>query len=151
MVLIAYIALACIVWGLAILLAVPRATRPLASRVAAGMAGSFPGVFVFQALSAPVVALILLASGLVMSITARGGWIDVALIGLGVVALAIFALASLAGFYAGWRAGWEAAAGRSARVYLAGHTILGVVFRVLRRWLPALSVDAPGRPPGTTP
>ena len=141
MALTAYIALACVVWGLSILLAGPRATRPVALRVAAAMAGSFPGVFLFQALSAPIVALILLSSGFVMSATARGGWIDAVLIGLGVIALGVFAVASLAGFYAGWRAGWEIAAGRSARAYLLGHGILGVIFRVLGRWMPAFRLS----------
>ena len=133
-----YIAVACLVWGVAGLLAVPQATRPMALRVAAGMIGSFPGVFLFQVLSAPIVALILVASGLIMSVTSRGGWIDAALLGMGVIALAIFAFASLVGFYMGWRAGWEVAAGRSARGFLRGHSILGAFFRVLGSWVPAL-------------
>lgn len=138
MALIAYVALAGVVWTVAILLAIPRGTRPVALRVAAGMAGSFPGVLLFQALSAPIVALILLSSGLVMSATSRGDWIDAVLIGLGVVALAIFAFASLVGFYVGWRAGWEVAAGRSVRVFLLSDSVLGVAFRLLARWVPAL-------------
>ncbi len=138
MALMAYIAVACFVWSVAVLLAVPRATRSFALRVAAGMAGSFPGVFVFQVLSAPIVALMLLASGLIMSVTARGWWIDAALIGVGLITLVLFAVASLAGFYVGWRAGWEVAAGRSARDFLRGQGILGVFFRALGKWVPAL-------------
>jgi hypothetical protein len=129
MALLAYLALACVVWALAIVLAVPRETRPIAVRLAAGMAGSFPGVVLFQLLSVLIVAPILLAAGLITRVTARGGWIDAAMVGLAVMALAIFALASLAGFYVGWRAGWEIAAGRSARVLL--------VFRAVSRWMSA--------------
>jgi hypothetical protein len=141
MALMAYIAVACIVWGVAVLLAIPRGTRCLAGRVAAGMAGSFPGVFLFQVLSAPIVAVILLTSGLIMSVTSRGGWIDAALLGMGIVALATFVFASVAGFYMGWRAGWEVAAGRSGRGFLRGHSILGGIFRALGRWVPALRMS----------
>jgi hypothetical protein len=74
-----YVAVACLVLGVAALFTIPRATRSVALRVAAGMVGSFPGVLLFQALSAPIVALMLLTSGLIMSITSRGGWIDAAL------------------------------------------------------------------------
>jgi hypothetical protein len=133
-----YVAVACLVLGVAALFTIPRATRSVALRVAAGMVGSFPGVLLFQALSAPIVALMLLTSGLIMSITSRGGWIDAALIGVGLIALAVFTLASLAGFCVGWRTGWEVAAGRSVRTFLREHSILGPIFRALSRFVPGL-------------
>jgi hypothetical protein len=71
-------------------------------------------------------------------VTGEGGWIDVVVVGLLLSALAIFALASLAGFYTGWRVGWEVAAGRSAWTFLFRCGILGIVFRAIGRWVPAL-------------
>ena len=130
----AYVALACVVWSVAIILAIPRGTRPVAKRIAAGMAGSFPGVLLFQLVSAPLAALILLSSGLVMAVTQRGGWVDAVLIGLGVIALGVVALASVVGFYTGWRTAWEWASGRSAREFLINHSVIGLGLRRARRF-----------------
>ena len=46
--LMAYLAVACAVWGGTLVLAIFKPTRTSAKKIAAGMAGSFPGVFLFQ-------------------------------------------------------------------------------------------------------
>ena len=63
MALMVYIAIACAVWFVAVVLAFPRRTREFARRIAAGMAGSFPGVFLFQFIAAPLAGLFLLLFG----------------------------------------------------------------------------------------
>src|SRR4051812_1912500 len=62
-----YLAGACCVWFTALVLAFLPNSRLTAKKLAAGMTLSFPGVFTFQILAAPVVLLVLL---LVMAI----GW-----------------------------------------------------------------------------
>lgn len=128
-----YIAGACAVWFAALVLAFPESTRPLAKKIAAGMAGSFPGVFLFQILVAPPFALLLLA---VAGIAHFYRPPDVLIIIFAFIMISIPALASLLGFYAGWRMGWELAAGRSAREFLAADRMLGPAVRFLRRRLP---------------
>jgi len=133
MALMLYIAAACVVWIVAIGLAFSPRTRTLAKKIAAGMAGSFPGVFLFQLISAPLFALMLLAV-FAMSHFFRPP--DVIIIFLALFIIAIPAVASLLGFYTGWRVAWELAAGRSAREFLRTDRILAPVVSFLRRRLP---------------
>ena len=56
--LIVYVAVACAVWMVAIVLAFSRRRRALAKKIAAGMAGSFPGVFIFQLISVLTVSFV---------------------------------------------------------------------------------------------
>jgi hypothetical protein len=134
--LMAYIGVACVVWGVAIVLAVPPRTRTLSKKIAAGMAGSFPGVFIFQLVSAPLVALALLIIGGI-SILFRPPNVLIILSLLFIISIPV--IASLLGFYAGWRVAWELAAGRPARAFLARDRLLGPVVRFLRRRLPFLA------------
>jgi hypothetical protein len=134
-----YVAVACAVWMVAILLAFSRRKRALAKKIAADMAGSFPGVFIFQFISALPVALILLT---IFSISHLGQPPD-AIIAILAPSLVLFiigipTLASLIGFYAGWRVAWELAAGRSARGFLQTDRVLGPTVRLLCRRLPFL-------------
>ncbi|HEY2330109.1 MAG TPA: hypothetical protein VGI63_09900 [Verrucomicrobiae bacterium] len=131
----AYIAAACAVWLVAIILAIPQRTRTLAKKIAAGMAGSFPGVFLFQLLAAPPFVLFLLV---IAGISHFFRPPDILIIFLALFIISIPAIASLLGFYAGWRVAWELAAGRSAREFLVTDRVLGPVVRFLRRRLPFL-------------
>jgi hypothetical protein len=132
----AYIAVACIVWSIAIVLAFPRRTRILAKKIAAGMAGSFPGVFLFQLLSAPLLALVLLTIGGISHFFRPP---DIIIIVLVLFIVSIPTVASLLGFYTGWRVAWELAAGRSARTFLEADRILGPAVRFLRKRVPFLA------------
>ena len=130
-----YIAAACAVWMVAIVLAFPPRTRTLAKKIAAGMAGSFPGVFLFQLISAPLVAVILLT---VDGISHFFRPPDPIIIALVLFIISIPAIASLLGFYTGWRVAWELAAGRPAREFLRTDRVLAPVVSFLRRRLPFL-------------
>jgi hypothetical protein len=141
MALMAYIAIACAVWLVAVVLAFPRRTRDLAKRIAAGMAGSFPGVFLFQLLSVPLFALyFLLIWCIAWLIPPRDGSItsDSLIVTLIFISFGIMAIMSLLGFYTGWRVAWELAAGRSARAFLVADRVLGPAVRFLRKRLPFL-------------
>ncbi len=133
--LILYVAVACVVWIVAAVLAIPHRTRMLAKKIAVGMAGSFPGVFIFQLLSAPLLALVLLIVGVLSRLFRTP---DVLIIVFALCILSVPAVASLLGFYAGWRVAWELAAGRSAREFLAKDRAVGPLLRFLRRGLPFL-------------
>jgi hypothetical protein len=128
-----YLAAACVVWMVAIVLSFSPRTRALAKKIAAGMAGSFPGVFLFQLISTPLFAVILLA---IFGISHFIRPPDVIIIVLASFIIAIPAFASLLGFYTGWRVAWELAAGRSAREFLRSDRVLGPVVSFLRRRLP---------------
>ena len=134
-----YFAVACAVWFVAIVLAVPQRTRALAKRLAAGMAGSFPGVFLFQFLAAPVVVFVLLLIGAIFWLFHPGDTgAGVLIVVLALLTFGIVAAASLLGFYAGWRTAWELAAGRSPRAFLSSDRLLGPSVRYLRGRLPFL-------------
>jgi hypothetical protein len=118
-----YFVAACAVWTVAVILAFSHRRRALAKKIAAGMAGSFPGVFLFQIITTPLVALILLT---IAGISHLGQPPNII----------IAVIASLLGFYTGWRVAWELAAGRSTREFLRTDRILAPVVRFLRRRLP---------------
>src|SRR5205809_8101439 len=115
-----YFAAAYAGWMIAIVLAFSPRTRALAKKIAAGMAGSFPGVFLFQIISAPLVGLVLLA---IFGVSHFFRPPDVIIIVLVLFIIIIPAIASLLGFYTGWRVAWELAAGRSAREFLRSDQI----------------------------
>jgi len=130
-----YIAAACGVWIVAIVLAFSPRTRTLAKKIAAGMAGAFPGVFLFQLVAAPLLVALLLA---IAGISHFFHPPDAIFIVLALSVISIPAGASLLGFYTGWRIAWELAAGRSAREFLHTDRVLGPIIRFLRRRLPCL-------------
>lgn len=141
MVLMVYIAVACAVWFIAVVLAFPRCTRQIAKRIAAGMAGSFPGVFLFQLLSVPLFALyFLVIRGIAWVFPPKDGLItsDRLILALCLLTIGIMAVVSLLGFYTGWRVAWELAAGRSPRAFIVGDRLLGPIVRFLRKRLPFL-------------
>jgi hypothetical protein len=136
MALMAYFVVACGVWCVAVVLGFPRNTRALAKKIAAGMAGSFPGVFLFQLVSAPFLALVLLSVGGISYFFRPP---DVVIVLLALLLVGIPAVASLLGFYTGWRIGWELASGRSARGFLQADRVLGPFVRFLRERFPVFA------------
>lgn len=139
MALMCYLAVACVVWLLALILAVPRKTRTLAKQLAVGMACSFPGVFVLQLLVAPVVVCVLLVVAVIFAVfdPRYGGQVTL-ILAAALILFGIVAVASLLGFYTGWRAGWEFAAGRSVRTLFRNDRLLGPVVRAVRKRVPRL-------------
>lgn len=136
-----YFLAACAVWAVAIILAFSHRRRALAKKIAAGMAGSFPGVFLFQLISAPVVVLILLSIAGLAHLGQPPDAIIAVIAPLVVLfVFAIPAIASLLGFYTGWRVGWELAAGHSAREFLRTDRLLAPVVGFLLRRLPFVEV-----------
>jgi hypothetical protein len=133
----AYIAFAACVLLVAALLAIPHQTRSFAKRLAASMIGSFPGVFLFQMLAFPFVLVVLLMLFVTYAVFhPSDGWQGFIIVGFGLLMFCIFGVASLVGFYAGWRVAWEFAAGRSIRDFLGADRLLGPFVRLARRRLP---------------
>ena len=137
--LMAYLSVACVVWVMSIILALSARTRPLAKKIAAGMAGSFPGVFMFQIIAAPFVALILLPVIGVLQFFHPPDFVVVFVsIPFVVFLISIPLIASLLGFYTGWRLAWELAGGGSVRECLRRDRVLAPMIRFLIRNFPTL-------------
>jgi hypothetical protein len=135
----AYIALAGFILIAAAGLAVFPKTRPFSKKLAAGMCGSFPGVFLFQILATPAVALMLLAMFASAAVVDPGGTAQaVVIVGFAVLMFGIFCFASSLGFYTGFRVAWEIAAGRSPREFFDKDRLVGPIARFLRRRIPPL-------------
>lgn len=123
---IVWLFIACVVWFVAgLLLLLPR-TRSLARPFCLAMVGTFPCVFIYQVVVAPVVGAILLAAWALGKISEPGS-ITMALLSFG----AMFCM-PLAGFYEGWRIGWECGKGRPWREAIQE----GQTAALLRRLLP---------------
>jgi hypothetical protein len=110
---------ACLVWLASGVMSLLRGTRSTARCLGLAMAGTFPVVFLYQAVAAPIALVILSAVALFRKVVEPGGSaqttspvvIGVTLTG----AFAAFAVVlgmSLLGFHEGWRIGWEVGAGR---------------------------------------
>ncbi len=139
LVLMAYIGVALVVWCAAAVLAVSRQARPLARRIAAGMAGSFPGVFAFQILAAPAVGLLLVFIHCTFGTRElTNTWEIVLVLAMLAICLSVVTIMSCLGFYVSWRMAWELAAGRSVRTLLVEDRLLGPIVRLLRRRIPFL-------------
>jgi hypothetical protein len=117
----AWILVACMIWCAAGLMCVVRRTRPFAWPTTVATAATFPFVFAYQFLAAPVVFTMLLGAFaleiLVDPASLGGGTIKnpvvivafiTALFGSHIIML----VASVAGFADGWRTGWGIARGR---------------------------------------
>jgi len=65
-----------------------------------------------------------------------GSWEGILIAGFALLMFGIVAVASLVGFYAGFRMAWEFAAGRSVRQFLGADRLLGPFVRLLRRRVP---------------
>jgi hypothetical protein len=129
----AYLCFGAVALVLAAALAVVPAARTTAKRLAGGVIGSYPGVFVFQALSLPV----LMALGLLIWLLNRAfqaGSAVAAAVGFteAMLILGVFAAASFAGLVTGWSVGAEVATGMSVRAAV-GRTWFVRKLRELRR------------------
>jgi hypothetical protein len=124
-----YVTAAFAVWGFCVILAFIPSSRYLAKRVALGMFCSFPGVFSFQLLVAPIVAVVLLLFGvLIHLLSPSGSWEAACFVALALVCFLLVAAASCLGFWVGWRVGWEFASGRSVRTYLRSVVVHALPF-----------------------
>ena len=116
MALVLWVMFACFVWLVAALMALAPRTRPLAWPTALAMAATFPGVFLFQAVAAPLIALIVLPFVLW---DFEGTTTNPFVVAIGIAAVlpifVIMAAMSLLGFTEGWRVGWRVAEGQSLR------------------------------------
>lgn len=133
-----WMALAVLVWLVAGVLFFARRTRPVGRSLALAMAGTFPGVFLFQLLAAPVVILILVAMHVLWKAAEPGasaatdnpvviaGSIVGAFLASGIV-LGV----SVAGFCEGWRIGWTYGQGRGLRDAVED----GLFARAVRRFM----------------
>ena len=137
---------ACLVWLLAGLLALVQTTRRTGLSLALAMAGTFPGVFLFQVAAAPIVIALLVGTHVFSkaldpgsSTTTDNLTVIIVSTVVFIVALAIMFLASLAGFFEGWSIGWHCGKGRSLRDAVGGRPPI----RVLRRLVPALGRTFP--------
>jgi hypothetical protein len=126
MCLILWVACASLVWFTAGLMFLWRKTRSLAKPLFLAMAGTFPFVFAYQIVVAPIVAVVLLLGWSFWKIlepgastTTENPLVIVVSIGTLLLSFAAMILASLTGFYEGWRAGWAYGKGRILREVLS--------------------------------
>ncbi|MBN8246849.1 MAG: hypothetical protein J0L84_05330 [Verrucomicrobia bacterium] len=127
-----YLMVAMGVWIACCILALHSRTRPLAVRLAVGMAGSFPGVFLAQMVTGPPI-IVMVILGMVMGglLKDDGG----VAIGCALIGMVVFASASLVGFCTGWALAWRVASGRS----LWDAVVLDSWFGAGLQWLLQLS------------
>ncbi|MET3912095.1 ABC-type long-subunit fatty acid transport system fused permease/ATPase subunit [Bradyrhizobium sp. S3.3.6] len=132
-----WILVACIIWCAAgLMFLVPR-TRSSAWPMSLAMASTFPFVFAYQIVASPAVILLLLFAAALSWLIEPGASTtqNPVIIGVAIlVALAsviVVLVASVVGFFDGWRAGWRLARGRSIKETLSD-TIAGKCFDRLR-------------------
>jgi len=111
-----------LVWFAAACLFIVPQTRSLARSLSLAMAGTFPGVFIFQLVAAPVAFAVLLVAWLVWRLIEPGNATTTEnpiVIGTSIAVILIDLLIvggmSLLGFYEGWRAAWLISKGRRWR------------------------------------
>jgi hypothetical protein len=116
-----------LLWMVAGILALFKKTRLFAKSITLSMAGTFPGVFVFQLLVLPIVAIFLFAA-IGIEKTYRVGFNSdpsnniKAAIGVPLFLIIFFLMlgASVIGFYDGWRIGWRMGQGKRFREAMIG-------------------------------
>ena len=123
--------------GLAVCLAFSATAsyRQRAKCVAGGIVGSFPGVFLFQALSVPLVVPALLLFLWLNQITGElSGASQVIYSTLALLStFGLFTVASITGFLVGWGVGYRVASGASLRFALQTSRVLIHPLRVADR------------------
>lgn len=131
---------ACLVWLAAGLLSLRKRTRFLSRPLCLAMAMTFPLVFVYQVVVAPLVAGLLLVAWALWKIlepgtstTTQNPLVIGISIAMAFLSFGAMLIASLAGFYEGWRAGWACGKGRPWREAIRE----GQAAAFLQRLLPA--------------
>jgi hypothetical protein len=140
MLLFAYLLVGGIGLGICSLLALLPPTRRVAARLAGGIVGSFPGVFLFQVLAIPALIVMFAIFWLVLRLLGPLDGLAQIVWNVSVIAsmLGMFALSSAAGFVVGWRVGTRLATGMSFRRAVRASRLLTLMSsRVgfVRRWL----------------
>lgn len=114
------------------------------------MVGTFPGVFFFQLIAAPVAVAVLLIAWLVWrliepgnSTTTENPIVIATSIAVILIDFLVVGGMSLLGFYEGWRAGWQISKGRKWRDAI-GHGPSAQILRSLRKRLGRGSRDHAG-------
>jgi hypothetical protein len=116
--------LACLVWLLAGVMALNRATRRKGLALALAMAATFPSVFLFQAVAAPLIAAMVVGvawlSGILdptstVTHVTTNGLVIAMTIGTALLAFVTMLAASIIGFFEGWLLGWGCAHGERFR------------------------------------
>lgn len=105
---------ALLVWAAALLLLLSARTRRFAKPLCLAMTGTFPFVFLYQALTALPVAMVLLCWWLLWRLLephppaiTTNPLVIFTSICVGFFTLGSMLLATLSGFYDGWRTGWR--------------------------------------------
>jgi hypothetical protein len=116
-------------------LALSPSHRQSAKQIAGGVIGSFPGVFLFQAVSAPLVAVaVLLFLGMHQVTGELSGASQAIVVVLALLStLGLFAAASVARFLVGWGVGYRVASGMPFKVPLRASRILDYPLRIADR------------------
>jgi hypothetical protein len=120
-----WVLVACIIWCAAGIMFLAPRTRSSAWPMSLAMASTFPFVFAYQIMALPAVIVMLLFAAALSwliepgaSTTQNPVIIGVAiLVALGSVIIVL--VASVVGFFDGWRAGWRLAGGRSIKETLS--------------------------------
>jgi hypothetical protein len=103
-----WILVACLIWCAAGLMFVVPRTRPFAWPMSLAVAATFPFVFAYQIIAAPVVLTMLLGAFALWRFLEPVSTIKNPVVAGGFIMF----VASLAGFADGWRTGWGLARGR---------------------------------------
>ena len=133
--LVAYLGLAALGLVLCLAAAAFVSSRQQAKRIAGGILGSFPGVFAFQVVAIPIVAVALLGLLGFQAVTGElAGTAQVVVIGLSLLAtVGVFAGASVLGFVVGWGVGYRVASGMPISASLRASRILSYPMCVASR------------------
>ncbi len=136
--LVVWVMVASMLWLVAAVMSFRQGWRVIARSLALAMAATFPAVFVFQAVAAPIIGAVLVGGLAVCraiepgspATTANQAVIAVTTV---VVCFAFLcaALSSIAGFYEGWRLGWSVGRGERLATALWQGPVLSWVARLL--------------------
>jgi hypothetical protein len=133
-----WMTLACVVWLLAGAMALNRGSRRTGLSLALAMTATFPSVFLFQAVAAPLIAAMIVGMAWLSGFldpasrdrhATTNGLVIAMSIGTALLAFVTMSAVSIIGFFEGWLLGWRCARGEHVRdVVKRGPTV-----RLLRR------------------
>jgi hypothetical protein len=142
-----WMTLACLVWLLAGVMALNRGTRRKGLSLALAMAATFPSVFLFQAVAAPLIAAVIVGLAWVSAIsdpastthTTSNGLVIAMAIGTALLAFVTMLTVSIIGFFEGWLLGWRCAHGEHFRDAVKRGPTVRLLWRLGFRKLPYAS------------